>query len=599
MPRPGDKFGNWTLQQRLDRGGQGQVFQATGGEGSQVVALKHIKADRVKKRERFIREIKAHAELTARGAKNVIPLLDSNLEELQEGGVQGYLVMPLAASSVELAMPMLNGRIELCLEVFEGIIYGVREAHTAGIIHRDLKPANILFLDTSLRTPLVTDFGICLLKETPRAERLTDEGETVGARFFMAPEQERGGISDVTEAADIYALGKLLHHMLTGRYVFREGLDAAFTPVELARDQRYQKILDLVLRRTLVENPADRIQSVDQLIVVFQELRGSGPASSSEYGGAGTPPEAPPPPMQSTASNASLRGLYESVAALAAQKQSLPLKFALDESRREFDAAWEIIFSEIKDSPDEAPAAARRLVESQQRVIAVTLAMARCDTIAIFADWKRLLEHVIRASEGRSGYPGVFTVPHVLGGFLYMAAAVQAFHNESWGVFECLLNAKFEWYYRSGRALYTYGFTLPYFFHPEALGRKGSKTHDLYRELLAQPAIQEITMLSGDDLLDTYLRAQLLMSLRVAQEVLKGNDARIWPDYGRFYSERVRPLFDRAHADPAFAAGIAAAFGETPAQFFGNLNERLGLIQKNFWHGIEYFWESLSSWEPR
>ena len=296
MPKPGEKVGNWTLRQRLDRGGQGQVFEATGGEGSQIVALKLIKAGRVKKRARFIREIKAHAELTAAEAKNVIPLLDSNLDELQEGGIQGYLVMPLAASSLETAIPTLKGRIELCLEIFEGIVNGVREAHAAGIIHRDLKPANILFLDTSLRTPLVTDFGICLLKETLRAERLTDEGETVGARFFMAPEQERGGVSDVTEAADIYALGKLLHHMLTGRYVYREGLDAAFTPAELASDRRYQLILDLVLRRTVVEDPRNRIQSVDQLIAVFQELRGTGAAASSKNGGVGVPPEVPPPP---------------------------------------------------------------------------------------------------------------------------------------------------------------------------------------------------------------------------------------------------------------------------------------------------------------
>jgi len=284
---------------------------------------------------------------------------------------------------------------------------------------------------------------------------------------------------------------------------------------------------------------------------------------------------------------------------LAAQGQILPLKLALDEARREFDADSENVFSEIKDSPAEAPAAARRLVESQQGVIAVTLAMARCDTIAIFSDWKRLIEHMIKASEGKSGYLAVFTVPHVLGGFLYMTAAIQALHHESWRVLERLLNAKFEWYYSSGRPLYTYGFTLRYLFHPEALGRKASKTHDLYRELLGQPAIQEITTLSGDDLLNTYVRAQLLMSLRAAQEVLKGNDARIWADYGRFYSERVRPLFDRAHADPTFGQGIAAAFGETQEQFFANLNKRLGVIAKRFWQSGEYFWESLSSWEPR
>jgi serine/threonine protein kinase len=101
-------------------------------------------------------------------------------------------------------------------------VTGIRSAHQHGAIHRDIKPANVLFLDESLREPMVSDFGICFLKETIESERLTEHGETVGAKFFMAPEQERGGITDVAEASDIYALGKLLHFMITSRYLYRE-----------------------------------------------------------------------------------------------------------------------------------------------------------------------------------------------------------------------------------------------------------------------------------------------------------------------------------------------------------------------------------------
>lgn len=268
-----NQIGPWKLGDRLGTGGQGAVFEGTREEGT-VAAVKVINVTRPKKRARFVREIKTHAHLSEENAANIIPVIDHNLEELQdpENGVRGYIAMPRAVCSLDDRYDLYRHRTELCLETFLGIINGVRSAHRVGAIHRDLKPANILFLDESLRVPMVSDFGICFLRESSDSVRVTDEGETVGARFFMAPEQERGDVTEVTPSADIYALGKLLHFMITSRHLHREKLSEAFREEELESDQRLVLVRDELLARMVIEEPSGRIQSAEELYTITSEI---------------------------------------------------------------------------------------------------------------------------------------------------------------------------------------------------------------------------------------------------------------------------------------------------------------------------------------
>lgn len=228
-----------------------------------------IRLSKPKKRARFIRELQIHALLSANGASNVIPILDHNLEQAtdSENIARGYIAM-LAVCSLQDRYRLYNLQTEFCLQTFLGIVNGIREAHQQGAIHRDIKPSNVLFLDDALKEPMVSDFGICFLKETPEGQRLTEHGETVGARFFMAPEQERGGVTDVAEASDIYALGKLLHFMITSRYLYREELTKAFQDDEIRKDERLGIIRDSLLARMVVENPSSRIQSAAEVLEI-------------------------------------------------------------------------------------------------------------------------------------------------------------------------------------------------------------------------------------------------------------------------------------------------------------------------------------------
>lgn len=82
----------------------------------------------------------------------------------------------------------------------------------------------------------------------------------------MAPEQERGGVTDVDESSDVYALGKLLHFMITSRYLFREELSEAFTNEEVARDERLRAVRDDLLARMIVKNRDERIQSAGEVL---------------------------------------------------------------------------------------------------------------------------------------------------------------------------------------------------------------------------------------------------------------------------------------------------------------------------------------------
>jgi serine/threonine protein kinase len=268
--------GPWKLGEQIGKGGQGRVFAATRDEGT-LAAVKLINLSRPKKRARFIQEVKLHARLSDEQALNIIPVLDHNLEEIEapENSVRGYIAMPKAVCSLDDILPLLNLRTELCLETFLGIVNGIKNAHLAGAVHRDIKPANVLFLDHSYKEPMVSDFGVCFLKETIDDGRLTEPGETVGARFFMAPEQERGDVTDVSESADVYALGKLLHFMIASRRLYREKLSESFAEVEVRQDERLAVVRDQLLAGMIIENPVQRIQSADEVFKITSEILNS------------------------------------------------------------------------------------------------------------------------------------------------------------------------------------------------------------------------------------------------------------------------------------------------------------------------------------
>jgi serine/threonine protein kinase len=595
MTQP-ENLGKWKLANRLAGGGQSEIYEATCGEGEPICALKLIKASYPKKRARFIQEIRKHKELTERGAPNIIPLLDSNLEDLERGEELGFIVMPKARTNLDKQIPLLMRSPELCLDIFRGIVCGIKEAHTIGVIHRDLKPANILFMDESLATPLVADFGICFLKGTRDQERLTEENETTGSKFFKAPEQDRGRIVDVKETVDIYSLGKVLHKMLTGRYLFREMLEEAFRPQEMEKDPRLAIILEKILSRTVVLDSNQRIQNAQDLLEITDEL------ITQFKGQIANPPKTSTTPVTPLSSADSQNGkisesYHETIKYLDLGKLDL-IRIQFDTHRKSLRETYEALWSSIKDNYGRAPEAAIEFMKSQPRLTGMVLALVRLNKKEFFQDFKGLLEYITTLSREKSGYMAIISVPYVYAGFLYMSASVIALFFQSWDIVYDLLNSKFEWYYQSGRPLYSYGFNHSYFFHPEALQTNAAKTHDLFRDELSNPEILNVLGIDKDELFNAYLQMQMIMSLKTVKVLENESVFPVFPDFGRFNGYRVLKLLDKAYNDRSFAEGICKSFNETPEEWFSKLNERLAIVRRWF-KDASYFWSSIDSYEPR
>jgi WD40 repeat protein len=101
------------------------------------------------------------------------------------------------------------------------IAEAVQHAHDHGVLHRDLKPSNIL-VDAD-EQPRITDFGIARIAgtetTTSRSAQLTRTGQSLGSPGYAAPEQALAGVAEVR--TDVYGLGALLYHLLTGRPPFQ------------------------------------------------------------------------------------------------------------------------------------------------------------------------------------------------------------------------------------------------------------------------------------------------------------------------------------------------------------------------------------------
>jgi WD40 repeat protein/tRNA A-37 threonylcarbamoyl transferase component Bud32 len=215
---PRQRFGDYELIKEIARGGMGVVFKARQISLDRVVAIKMILTGRFASEvevQRFREEARAAAALRH---PNIVAI-----HEVGEMEGQPYFSMDLVEGR-NLAEAVREGpfnprRAAACVQAVAGAI---QYAHEHGILHRDLKPSNVL-LDAEDQ-PHVTDFGLAkrftgsqLATEDPQ---LTQTGQVLGSPNFMPPEQAAGKHRELTPTADVYSLGALLYHLLTGRPPF-------------------------------------------------------------------------------------------------------------------------------------------------------------------------------------------------------------------------------------------------------------------------------------------------------------------------------------------------------------------------------------------
>lgn len=207
----GEDFGDFVLLKEIARGGMGIVHRARQKSLNRIVALKRplpgVAAD-PESVARFRSEAKAVAGLSH---PNIIPVFESGAVDGEQYFSMAYVEgEPLSERLHRQAVPA--AKAAMYVRKVAGAIY---HAHQRGILHRDLKPANIL-IDAS-DEPRVADFGIaCLLHGAGRESAAA----VAGTASYMAPEQFVPGANGLSVATDIYALGGILYHLITGRPPF-------------------------------------------------------------------------------------------------------------------------------------------------------------------------------------------------------------------------------------------------------------------------------------------------------------------------------------------------------------------------------------------
>ncbi|MFJ6622141.1 protein kinase [Kitasatospora sp. NPDC091335] len=135
-------------------------------------------------------------------------------------------------------------------------------SHADGIVHRDLKPANVLLASilvdgTEQMHPLLTDFGIARLADSPGVTRTH---EFVGTPAYVAPESAEG--RPQTSAVDVYGAGIMLYELVTGRQPFQGDSALALLQAHLAQEPQRPSTMPeplwTVIERCLRKDPAQR-----------------------------------------------------------------------------------------------------------------------------------------------------------------------------------------------------------------------------------------------------------------------------------------------------------------------------------------------------
>ena len=207
--------GRYEIRELLGVGGMGRVYAAMHLGLDRMVAVKFIHPKQLANRaavQRFMLEARAASRLSH---PHVVAIHDFG------GGARDddelYLVMEL------LEGPSLGDElrgepmpIARSVDILCQILSALHEAHHRGITHRDIKPENILLTPRPVGDHVkIIDFGVARVHA---GSNLTQPGEVVGTPRYMAPEQTRG--EPAGPAADLYAVGVLMFHMLTGQRAF-------------------------------------------------------------------------------------------------------------------------------------------------------------------------------------------------------------------------------------------------------------------------------------------------------------------------------------------------------------------------------------------
>ncbi|MBV9108531.1 MAG: protein kinase [Gemmatimonadetes bacterium] len=297
--------GRYLIEAVIGRGGMGAVYRAVDERLSRPVAVKVVGAvttdpdEQARLRSRFQREARAAAALRH---TNVVQVHDFGRDPELD---LDFLVMELLHGEDLAARLMRAGppTLDVSLDILRQAARGLSAGHRAGMVHRDVKPGN-LFLEEDDAHGVhvrVLDFGIAQIgAEDGTMTQLTVYGRAPFSPAYASPEQLRGD-DRITAASDVFSLGAVGYHLVTGTRPFTSS-DAARASGEVSEAVRLLRqrapALDdgtyAVLVRALARNPAERFPDA---IAMCEALGGGAPTSVGARGRTVMPPVAAPSPQ--------------------------------------------------------------------------------------------------------------------------------------------------------------------------------------------------------------------------------------------------------------------------------------------------------------
>ncbi len=260
----------YRIVDEIGRGGMGIVYKAEDIMLQRTVALKFLPAQWTsdpEARERFVHEARAASALDHANICNIHEIGEAEDDRM-------YIAMAFYEGK-SLREKIKQGPLKQAeaLGIAIQAATGMAKAHQKGIVHRDIKPANMLI--TSDGVVKIVDFGLAKLAGQVK---LTREGTTVGTVAYMSPEQAKGEAVD--QRTDIWSLGAVLYEMLSGTLPFKGDYERTLIHSILQQEpERLGRLrkdlpagLENIVFKVLSKNPADRYQSMDELLEDLQSV---------------------------------------------------------------------------------------------------------------------------------------------------------------------------------------------------------------------------------------------------------------------------------------------------------------------------------------
>ena len=273
----GRTISHYRIEEKLGEGGMGVVYRAQDLSLNRPVAVKFLVSEKVDAdRRRFQYEAQAASSLNH---PHILTVFEAGSVDGEQYLITEFIDGWTLREWARRTDPSARQTAALLI----GVADGLAAAHEAGILHRDIKPTNILVSKSGYAK--LVDFGLAkLLDPAPEQDTVTrtlgagssEPGVILGTVAYMSPEQATGRRVDAR--SDIFSFGVVLYELLShGRpFVGDSEIDvlhsiAHDTPVQLA----VQPELRLIVEKSLEKDPADRYQSMREVVIDLRRFQRS------------------------------------------------------------------------------------------------------------------------------------------------------------------------------------------------------------------------------------------------------------------------------------------------------------------------------------